>query len=322
MVRVLFSCPSCARHIRTTEVACPFCGGVVAEGAGAIPARAWGGPAPMTRAAILLATAAVTAGCGKETKPPETSDAGMMVVNLRDAGVIITCNTQINRLSMTELPKILDRMIAVGARAWQIQLTVPMGRAADEPDVLLQPFDLDEVFPMLAELIPRARASGIEVVSGNNIGYFGPYENILRGRTLCGHSSGCGAGRVSMGIEADGTIKGCPSLATSTWSGGTVRERSLREIWERATALRYTRDRTTTDLWGFCATCYYADDCKAGCTWTADSLFGKPGNNPYCHHRVLEMKRAGTRERVVRVEEAPGEPFDRGKFELIVEPWA
>ncbi|MBN9160059.1 MAG: hypothetical protein J0I07_03765 [Myxococcales bacterium] len=52
------------------------------------------------------------------------------------------------------------------------------------------------------------------------------------------------------------------------------------------------------DLWGYCATCYYADECKAGCTWTADVLFGKPGNNRYCHHRALELKKCGLRERV------------------------
>jgi hypothetical protein len=46
---------------------------------------------------------------------------------------------------------------------------------------------------------------------------------------------------------------------------------------------------------------------------------GKVGNNPLCHHRVLEMQREGLRERPVRVEEAPGVPFDNGRFEIIVE---
>jgi hypothetical protein len=31
------------------------------------------------------------------------------------------------------------------------------------------------------------------------------------------------------------------------------------------------------------------------------------------------MQRAGKRERVVRVEAAPGEPFDHGRFDLVVE---
>ena len=129
----------------------------------------------------------------------------------------------------------------------------------------------------------------------------------------------CGAGRTTLGIEADGAIKGCPSLPTEPWTGGNIRDHSLQDIWERAAPLRYTRDRTVDDLWGFCRSCYYADECRAGCTWTAFSLFGKPGNNPLCHHRALEMQRQGKRERLVQVEPAPGIPFDHGRFEIIVE---
>jgi len=239
--------------------------------------------------------------------------------HFREAGIPAAVNTQINRLSMPTLPHVLDRIIEAGGRSWQLQLTVAMGRAADEPDVLLQPYDLLELFPALAALCERARRHRVGIAPGNNVGYFGPFETALRGRTARGHSTGCGAGRTSMGIEADGTIKGCPSLATRSWAGGNVRESPLAEIWRRATPLRYTRDRTRHDLWGYCATCYYADECRAGCTWTADVLFGRPGNNPYCHHRALEMDRMGKRERLVRVEEAPGEPFDHGRFELVVE---
>jgi radical SAM protein with 4Fe4S-binding SPASM domain len=129
----------------------------------------------------------------------------------------------------------------------------------------------------------------------------------------------CGAGRSTLGIEADGSIKGCPSLPTEAWVGGNIRDHSLKDIWERAEPLRYTRDRTVEDLWGYCRTCYYADECRAGCTWTGFVLFGKAGNNPYCHHRALEMQREGKRERVVKVEEAPGLPFDHGKFDVVVE---
>lgn len=241
------------------------------------------------------------------------------LANLRAAGVHVATNTQINRLTMRELPGMIDRLAEAGTKSWQLQLTVAMGRAADEPDVLLQPYDLLELQPLLGDLVPAAKARGINVVAGNNVGYFGPHEAALRGRTRNGHAGGCGAGRVTIGIEADGTIKGCPSLSTDGWAGGNVRQTPLEEIWRRAPALRYTRDRTVKDLWGFCADCYYADVCRAGCTWMADSLLGRPGNNPYCHHRALEMQRAGKRERVVRVEEAPGHPFDRGRFELIVE---
>lgn len=238
---------------------------------------------------------------------------------LRDAGVHVSTNTQINRLSMPELPDVFEIIAGAGVHSWQIQLTVAMGRAVDEPEVLLQPYDLLELFPMLADLATRAKERGVRLWPGNNIGYFGPYESLLRGTLPRGHLDSCGAGRVTLGIEADGAIKGCPSLPTAEWTGGNIRDASLRDIWERATPLRYTRDRTVDDLWGYCRTCYYADTCRAGCTWTSHVLFGRPGNNPFCHHRALERRREGKRERIVRIEEAPGTPFDRGQFEVILE---
>jgi radical SAM protein with 4Fe4S-binding SPASM domain len=239
--------------------------------------------------------------------------------NLRDAGVLVSVNTQINRLSMPDLPDVLETLVAMGAHSWQIQLTAAMGRAADEPDVLLQPPDLLTLFPMLAELADRCREAGVLLWPGNNIGYFGPHESKLRGPTLRGHMASCGMGRIGLGIESDGTVKGCPSLHTEKWAAGNVREHRLVDIWERSAKMRFTRDRAPDDLWGFCRTCYYAEDCLAGCTWTAESLLGKPGNNPLCHHRALELQRAGKRERLVQVEPAPGAPFDSGRFEIVLE---
>ncbi len=238
---------------------------------------------------------------------------------LRGAGIPVSANTQINRRSLRDLPAVLETIIARGVHSWQLQLTVAMGRAADDPELVLQPYDLVEVFEVIERLAARCRDADVLLWPGNNVGYFGPLESTLRGTLPRGHRPSCGAGRWGLGIEADGTIKGCPSLATKTWAGGNVRDAPLREIWERAAPLRYTRDRTVDDLWGFCRTCYYADTCRAGCTWTAESLLGKPGNNPICHHRALEHAKLGLRERLVQVETAPGEPFDMGRFEIVVE---
>lgn len=235
------------------------------------------------------------------------------------ANIPVSANTQINRLSMPELPELLETIIAQGGHSWQIQLTVAMGRAADEPEMLLQPYDLLELFPMIDRLADRCAEADVLLWPGNNVGFFGPYETKLRGTTPRGHMVSCGAGRWGLGIEADGTIKGCPSLSTANWAGGNVRENSIQDIWERSSRMRYNRDRTVDDLWGFCRTCYYADNCRAGCTWTSEALLGRPGNNPMCHHRALEMEKIGKRERLVQIERAPGIPFDQGRFELIVE---
>lgn len=237
----------------------------------------------------------------------------------REAGIQVAVNTQVNRLSMGCLDHVLDTLLDHGCHGWQIQLTVPAGRAADDPELLLQPYDLLEVFPELVKIKKRCDDARIKLLLGNNIGYFGPYDYILREMFPCGHSGNCQAGRLGLGIEANGGIKGCPSLPTARWVGGNIRDASLQDIWERSEPLRYQRDRGTDDLWGFCRTCYYAEECRGGCTWMASTLLGKPGNNPYCHHRAHELSAQGQRERVRRVTAASGEPFDHATWEIVVE---
>ena len=122
-----------------------------------------------------------------------------------------------------------------------------------------------------------------------------------------------------MGIEADGSVKGCPSLPSAPYVGGNLKKQSLREIWETTAPLRFSRDRDIGELWGFCKGCYYAPVCKGGCSWTAHTLLGKRGNMPYCYHRAETLAAAGRRERLQKVQAAPGLPFDFGRFELIEE---
>ncbi|MDX6612873.1 MAG: hypothetical protein QOD75_2059 [Blastocatellia bacterium] len=235
-------------------------------------------------------------------------------------GITASVNTQITSLVIPQLRDLMGLFIAAGARNWQIQLTVAMGRAADHPELLLQPYEMLELMPLLAELYQEGADQGLLLQPGNNIGYFGPYESLWRGSgDERVYWTSCNAGENTLGIEADGTIKGCPSLPTSPYSGGNIRDLTLDHIWWKTDELSINRERTTEDLWGFCRGCYYADVCKAGCTWTTHVLFGRAGNNPYCHHRTLELSKQGLRERIAQVEKAPGIPFDHGRFELILE---
>ena len=56
-----------------------------------------------------------------------------------------------------------------------------------------------------------------------------------------------------------------------------------------------------------------------GCTFTSHALFGRPGNNPYCHFRARSLAKEGKRERLVPKKLADGKPFDCGLFEIVVE---
>jgi radical SAM protein with 4Fe4S-binding SPASM domain len=242
--------------------------------------------------------------------------------NFRANGLTGTVNTQINSLNKMHLRELMHRIIEAGCTGWQIQLTVAMGRAADRPELLLQPYELLDLMPALADLFVEGRRHGLHLMPGNNIGYFGPYEAFWRSITgEIEYYGGCNAGRTGLGIEADGTIKGCPSLPTSDYAGGNVRDTPLRELWERSTRIGFNRSHAdnVARLWGYCRGCFYAELCQGGCTWTSHVLSGRPGNNPFCHHRALKLAERGWRECLVPRQAPSGQPFDFGLFDIIVE---
>ena len=238
----------------------------------------------------------------------------------RDASLSISVNTQIGAETMDDLPELMETIIGLGVKQWQIQLTVAMGNAVDNDGLLLQPYRLLELMPLLAKLYREGVARGLLMVVGNNIGYFGPYERLWRGfGDELVHWTGCSAGQNVIALEADGTVKGCPSLATVNFAGGNVRDLTLEDIWRDSRQIHFGRLRSVEDLWGFCRTCYYADVCRAGCTWTSHSLLGMPGNNPYCHYRALKLDKVGLRERVRKIRDADKASFAIGEFEIVVE---
>lgn len=248
-----------------------------------------------------------------------------------DLGMIVTNNTQINRLNAHLLWETARELEAAGVRVWRAQLTVPMGRAADRPDWILEPWRIVEVIDTLAAIqldaAERAHAKGLphhrifNVKSSNNLGYYGPHEILLRSNP--GQDAawwqGCIAGRFTIGIESDGTVKGCPSLPTAPYTGGKVGDIPLEEIWNHAAALNFVRDRGTEELWGWCKTCEYGEVCKAGCSFTAHCTLGKRGNNPFCYHRASKLAEQGKREVLVPVQAPSGDPYDFGRFEVQLE---
>ncbi|HUB08011.1 MAG TPA: radical SAM protein [Myxococcales bacterium] len=304
------------------------------KAAGIRPSMTTGGrgvTAELARAAAkagLFAASVSVDGIGEthdliRAAPGSFETATAALGHLKAAGIKTASNMQINRMNKDEIEAVYEHLKAQGIQGWQVQLTAALGRAADRPELLLQPWDLLDVVPRVAALKKRAFADGILIMPANNLGYYGVEETVLRSVHEGGkdHFHGCQAGKFSLGIESDGAVKGCPSLQTSHYVGGNVREKSVQEIWDGTPELAFTRGRGVEGLWGFCRTCEFAEHCLAGCTFTAHALFGRPGNNPYCHFRARTYARQGLRERLVPVERAPGQPFDNGRFEILLEPF-
>jgi radical SAM protein with 4Fe4S-binding SPASM domain len=236
-------------------------------------------------------------------------------------GLSYTANTQMNRLSAPEVPALYERLRDAGIAAWQTQLTTPMGNGADRVAWLLQPAELDDFYRMLTRVALRARDENVTFSPGNDIGYYGPYDRILRGAEGATWV-GCMAGIAALGIHADGSIKGCPTLPAQ-YVGGNIRDKPLAAIVD-APELTFNMDAGTESgtahLWGYCQSCVHASTCRGGCTQTATVVLGKRGNNPYCHHRAVEYQARGLRERVVPRLIPIGKPFDHGELRLVEEP--
>ena len=241
--------------------------------------------------------------------------------NLKTAGIDISTNSNFNRLNRDDLEPLYELLRSKGVRSWQIQLTAPLGRAADRPAMLFQPWDLLDFLPRVARLKERGFKEGLLVMPGNNLGYYGPEEGLLRSQTpdAPDRFQGCQAGRYVLGIESSGDVKGCPSLQTASYVGGNLQDHSLKSIWDNSPQLSFTRERTVEDLWGYCRECPFASHCLGGCSFTSHSFFGRPGNNPYCHFRARAFAKEGKRERLILQDAAKGLPFDHGLFEIVIE---
>jgi radical SAM protein with 4Fe4S-binding SPASM domain len=179
--------------------------------------------------------------------------------------------------------------------AWQLQLGAAMGNLGDHRDEQIEPRDLLTLVPLIAELI---QAGKVPIHVGDNLGYYGRYESVLRRRRSSAMPCwvGCYAGCRHLGIEADGGVKGCLSVQCTHQTEGNLRRESLRDIWLRPGAFVYNRNFSLADLGGFCRTCEYAEICRGGCLSMRACEGGR--DNPFCYHRVATLQARQRRGRL------------------------
>ncbi len=218
---------------------------------------------------------------------------------VRALGIPCGISTQVNRCNLSELETLTKLLFMMGIHLWHAQLTEPFGRARSHLEMVLQPYELPEAVDTLVRIKNEATRQGVPVKLGNNIGYNTERIRALRSDTTSVDSTGCQQGLSYLAIEAGGGVKGCASCESGIGTRrSNVKRLSLREIWECNAEFDWTRNRSEKRLWGFCGECVHARSCHGGCVQSSQALFGKPGNNPYCEYRVLELAAKGIRERI------------------------
>ena len=218
-------------------------------------------------------------------RPGLFSNVMQLLDDCNAVGMPVGVITTIWNRNFHDLEAVHD-LLAGRVYVWQLQLGAAMGNLEDHRQQQIAPEDLLEVVPAVARLIRKDR---IRIHVADNLGYYGPYENVLRTRRTTPVSCwvGCYAGCRHVGIEADGGVKGCLSIQSTRATEGNLQHSSLSDIWWREGAFSYNRAFKMDDLTGFCRTCEHASICRGGCMSMRSCEGG--GDNPFCYHRVATL---------------------------------
>lgn len=165
-------------------------------------------------------------------------------------GDVVTC---VNKRNIVELPEMYDLLKATGLKQWRLFTVIPIGRAANDPEMQLS----DAEFITLMEFIKQHREEGGPMnVTFSCEGYVGRYEEKVRsGRFFC-H-----AGVNIASVLIDGSICACPNIDRERFSQGNIRDDSLWQVWQER--FQPFRDRSWART-GSCAECQKWDDCLGG----------------------------------------------------------
>ncbi len=229
-------------------------------------------------------------------------------------------NTQINRANFKEIPHLLDILCAHHVQGWMLAPTIPMGAALADAELCLQPYDFEAIHELVAILSTAGLERNVAVIASNALGYFGPYERLMRSQAdLLNFYSGCPAGRNVLGIEANGVVKGCPSLATDLFATGSILGNGLQRLDEHINDWQSAKPTISKNIYrptvnGFCKECPFAITCKAGCTWAASSINGERGDNPYCMFRSIAQNSTGNQESMHQLSANSIGSFTLGKY--------
>ena len=193
-------------------------------------------------------------------------------------GLYSSAVTSVHKKNIDELPKILDLLLDNGVCAWQVQTATPQGRMPKELSL-----DEDEYY-RLAQFLAEQRKKYrniIQIYEADCIGYYSVLSKDLNAQKW----KGCHAGLRLIGIESNGTIKGCLSMHGKEYEEGNIRERSLADIWNDKNCFQFNRRFSPGMLTGICKGCKYGAICRGGCSEKALSFTGTPYGSPYCLYR-------------------------------------
>ena len=165
---------------------------------------------------------------------------------------VVTC---VNPRNLDQLPAIAERLLELGVPAWRLFRIFPSGRAADNPDLLL---DRDRTWRMIAWIRdnrPSLASRGLTVDLSCEGWLPMSLDRRVRSRPFF-----CRAGINIASILSDGAITGCSNNHPSFAQGNILRD-DFATVWEKGFCEFRKREWVTKTA---CAGCRWVKECGGG----------------------------------------------------------
>ncbi len=204
--------------------------------------------------------------------------------------------TTITNKNIDILGELKEELIRMGVKTWQVQIGLPMGNLKEKPDWLLAPERVTDIIDFCYETAKEGR---IKIYPADCIGYYTKKElevkKISYETDMVSLWDGCNAGIRGFGILHDGRILGCTSIREEQFiEKKSIRESTLKAIWDNEGAFAWRRNFKKEDLDGACKTCVYGSKCLGGCPNTRLTMNGSINSeNQYCAYnlKLKEMQK-------------------------------
>lgn len=227
--------------------------------------------------------------------------------NLQKSGIQPVVNTVLTNINCDHIPAMIPFLIDQGVQVFRVLRLHPLGRCSDlnlYNRLQLSPEQSEATFEFL--LRTREELVGQLNISSDFACIFPMSSRTRRSRVdprpgVPPLSYACGAGTTKLTIAPDGSVFPCnymylfPELRV-----GSVRESTLRELWERDELWGPYRQPLTPT--GKCAWCDFLYHCRTGCRILSYAVHGDMGApDPGCHYlpegRAEEATAAASRVR-------------------------
>jgi radical SAM enzyme (rSAM/lipoprotein system) len=191
---------------------------------------------------------------------------------------IVEVITTLNRYNADDLPAVLEMLEEAGIRYWRIGTVAPIGRAKDQPELLVTGEQLDNALRFIKK--HRGRRGKMDISYACE-GWLGERHEPHARK----HRFACWAGIRTASILANGDIASCPDIPRGWLTQGNIREDDFMDVWENR--FQVFRDRRWMKT-GDCTGCDHWRVCGGGGLHFFDPEAGQLAR---CHHQLMEADR-------------------------------